>query len=308
MLAQQTPEAPQVEAPAEEIEQGALRLWEAFLESLPRIGVAITFIVAGWILSRLVRSSLRSYWSRNHTESFTRVLSKVVSWIVLGLFVLAAITVTFPSVKPVDLLAGLGFFSIAIGFAFQDILENTLSGVLLLFRQPFQSGDQIKVNGIEGTVEGITIRETRLYTFDGRLVIIPNADVYKSAIVVTTDKDIRRDSFLVGVAYEEDLGNVKSLITNALSSVQGVSSDRPPETLISELGTSTVNLQARFWTKPTQHNVLQVRSEAIDAVKTAMDDAGIEMPCDIVALQATDSFASALHDKGAVTPSGSLAS
>lgn len=93
-----------------------------------------------------------------------------------------ATAVTFPSVKPVDLLAGLGFFSVAVGFAFQDILENTLAGVLLLFRQPFRSGDQIEVKEQSGTVEAITIRETQIRTFDGQLVLVPNRAVYKSVM------------------------------------------------------------------------------------------------------------------------------
>src|SRR5680860_1023983 len=99
---------------------------------------------------------------RNRTASFARVMSKVSGWVLLGLAVMVATAVAFPSVKPVDILAGLGFFSVAVGFAFQDILENTLSGILLLFRQPFESGDQIMVQEQTGTVEAITIRETRI--------------------------------------------------------------------------------------------------------------------------------------------------
>ncbi len=310
MLAQEQteiPDEPSLESPSEEVSDGALRLWESFLEALPRIGIAITFVIAGYLLSRLVRSLLQRQLKRSHGDSFAQVMSKLASWTLFGAFALGAMTVTFPSVKPVDLLAGLGFFSIAIGFAFQDILENTLSGVLLLFREPFTSGDQIEVEGVRGTVEGITIRETRIVTFDGQLVVIPNADVYKNAIKIRTANERRRDSFVVGVAYEEDLDAVCDRVVDALSQVEGVDSEKAPEALVSELGTSTVNIVARFWSDPNQHNVVTVRSDAIKAVKKALDEAGIEMPCDIVALQATDSFASALHDRAEVTPSGSVA-
>lgn len=123
---------------------------------------------------------------RRRTLRFARGLSEVGAWLfVVAVFLIAA-AVTFRSVKPVDLLAGLGFFSVAVGFAFQDILENTLAGMLLLFRQPFRSGDQIDVVGTSGTVEEITIRETRINTYDGELVIIPNRDVYKNIITVHT--------------------------------------------------------------------------------------------------------------------------
>jgi len=297
---------PQVESVSEEVGEGAMRLWESFLEAIPRIGVALTFVLVGWIISRIVRRVLRHTWMRTHTESFARVLSKLVGWFVLAVFVLGAVTVTFPSVQPVDLLAGFGFFSIAIGFAFQDILENTLSGVLLLFREPFKGGDQIEVDGIKGTVEGITIRETRIVTFDGQLVVVPNADVYKNAIVVRTANEMRRDEFVVGVAYESDLETTCELIVETLAGVEGVEQVKPPEALVDNLGASTIDIRARFWTDPHQRNVVEVRSNAITSVKNALDAAEIEMPCQIVALQATSSYAAALHERGEVTPGGSV--
>lgn len=284
-----------VESASEEVEEGALRLWETFLEALPRLGIGATFVFAGWVVARLVRIVLRRHWCRRQTPSFAMVMSKLASWCLLSLFVLAAVTVTFPSVKPVDLLAGFGFFSIAIGFAFQDILENTLSGVLLLFRQPFQGGDQIEVDGIEGVVEAITIRETRLVTFDGQLMVIPNADVYKNAIRVATARERRRDEFVVGVSYDADLDEAQRVIESALARVDGVADEPSPAALIMSLGVSTVDISARFWSDPHQGDLLRTRSRAISGVKTALDDAGIEMPSEIVELEATDSLRRALH-------------
>lgn len=303
----QESESSTVDSPVEEVSDSALRLWESTLEAIPRLGVALTFLVIGWLVARGVRALLHRHWSRNQTESFARVMSKVAGWTVVTLFVLIAVTVTFPSVQPVDLLAGLGFFSIAIGFAFQDILENTLSGMLLLFRQPFQSGDQIRVDGISGTVLGITIRETRIKTFDGQLVVIPNADVYKNAITVLTAEEVRRNEIVVGVAYEADLRETQKVIVEALRSVDGIDVDHEPEALVDGLGASTINIEARFWTDPYQRNLRTVRSAAIVAVKQALDEAGIEMPCDIVALQATESFAAAVNDGATVTPGGAVA-
>ena len=305
-IALQADEDGPVESPTEEISEGALALWESFLEALPRMGVAATFIIAGWLAARVVRSLLARTWRRRHTESFAVVMSKLVSWFILSVFVLAALTVTFPSVKPVDLLAGFGFFSIAIGFAFQDILENTLSGVLLLFREPFRGGDQIEVEGIKGTVQGITIRETRVLTFDGQLVVVPNADVYKNAIIVRTANEHRRDEFAVGVAYEADLEETCALIVDTLASIDGIDDDPGPEALVDQLGASTIDIRARFWSDSSQGNMVNVRSDAITAVKRALDDAGVEMPCQIVALQSTSSFAAALHDAESVTPGGSV--
>jgi small-conductance mechanosensitive channel len=279
---------------------------ESFLEAIPRIGVAIVIILVGYGLSRLLRNVLRRVFCRNRTDSFARVMSKLAGWILFGTFVLAATAAAFPSVKPVDLLAGLGFFSVAVGFAFQDILENTLSGVLLLIRQPFESGDQIEVQGQTGTVEAITIRETRIKTYDGQLVVIPNRDVYKNVIRVQTHFPDRRLSFVAGIAYENDAQTACDVIVEALSGIEGIATDPGPEALINELGVSTVNIEARFWCSPRQHDGRVLLDAAIKAVKTALEAADIEMPADIIALQATPSFKAALQNEGEVTPAGGL--
>lgn len=293
------------ETPTEEITESARGLFDGFVDSLPRLGVAIAIVLAGVLAGRLTRALARRILSRRRAPSFTTVISKILGWTVVILSVLLAITVTFPSVRPVDVLASLGFVSIAVGFAFQDILENLLAGILLLFREPFRSGDQIAVDGFEGTVKRITIRETEIRTFDGRKVLIPNADVYKNALVIQTAYETIRSDFIVGVAYESDLDEARRLIEQTLAGVEGVVAEPRPEALLRELGTSTIRIEARLWCLPDQHDFLMVTDRAIAAVKRAMDEAGIEMPSDIVALQATSSFAAAMRG-GSVTPGGSV--
>ncbi len=290
----------------EQVEDSARSMVESFLEAIPRLGVALVIILIGYGLSRLLRAGLHQYLKRRRTPSFARVMSKLAGWVFFGIAVLSATSAAFPSVKPVDLLAGLGFFSVAVGFAFQDILENTLSGVLLLFRQPFESGDQIQVLEQRGTVEAISIRETRIKTFDGQLVLIPNRDVYKNVIRVQTHYELRRLSFVVGVAYENDAREACGVIGDSLGRVDGISTDPVPEALVRELGVSTVDIEARFWTEPAQHDSLLVMDEAIKSVKEALEAAEIEMPADIIALQATPSFKAAMQGEGDVTPAGGV--
>jgi small-conductance mechanosensitive channel len=292
--------------PDEEISESAKSLWEATVDALPRVGVAAAIILVGWLLARAMRWLLHRRFSRTRTASFARVMSKIASWILVFLVVLVAVAITFPSVKPVDLLAGLGFFSVAVGFAFQDILENTLSGILLLFRQPFRSGDQITVMERSGTVQGITIRETKLVTYDGELVVIPNRDVYKNVIDVHTHHDVHRVSFQVGIAYENDPDEAIEVISTALGRVAGVRSEPSPSAIVSELGVSTVDITAYFWTDARRLDSLATRDTAIREVKAALDRAGVEMPAEIVALQATPSFRAALTGEREVTPGGGV--
>ena len=294
------------EEATQEIADSATGLWATTLDAIPRLGVAVVIIVAGWAASRLVRAGLYRLWTRRQTPSFATVMSKVVGWIVLVVVVLLAIAVTFPSVRPVDILAGLGFFSVAVGFAFQDILENTLAGILLLFRQPFRSGDQITVMERSGTVSNITIRETRLRTYDGELVVIPNRDVYKNVIDVHTHEPLHRVDFTVGIAYENDAAEATRVAVEALETVEGVATTPSPTALVVNLGVSTVDIQAMFWADSQRGDSVRVKDAAIKAVKLHFEAADIEMPADIIALQATPSFKAALQNEAEVTPAGSV--
>ena len=282
-------------------------LLDALTAAVPRLIVALTIVVVGYALSRGLRWLLRRLLQTRRTPSFAAVMSKLAGWILLSFSVVAAIVAVFPSVKPVDMLAGLGFFSVAAGFAFQDILENLLSGLLLILRQPFRSGDQITVGEISGTVQAITIRETRLKTFDGQLVLIPNRDVYKSVITVRTHYPSRRVHFVVGIAYENDATEACSVIQAALAeNVPRLGDEPEPEAVVTQLGVSTVDIEARFWCGPDQHDVVLAMDCAIRAVKTALDEAGIEMPADIIALQATPSLRAAISGEAEVTPGGGV--
>lgn len=292
--------------PEEEIAESAQSLWAQTLDAVPRVGVALAIVFVGWVLARGLRWLLHRRFSKTQTTSFANVMSKIASWIFVFVVILVAVAVTFPSVKPVDLLAGLGFFSVAVGFAFQDILENTLSGILLLFRQPFRAGDQITVMDRSGTVQGITIRETKLTTYDGELVVIPNRDVYKNVIDVHTHHRHHRLEFVVGIAYENDPSEAIEVIQEALSRVEHVRREPAPLAMVSELGVSTVDITVYFWSDAHRLASLTTRDAAIRAVKQALDRAGIEMPATIVALQATPSFGAAVRGDREVTPGGSV--
>ncbi len=282
------------------------RVGDAFTDALPRLALAAALVVIGYLLSRLVRWVLHGVLVRRRTPSFAQVMSMLAGWMVLTTLVLAAVVVVLPSVKPVDLLGGLGFFSVAIGFAFRDILENLLSGVLLLLRQPFRSGDQITVVEQSGTVEAITIRETRIKTFDGQLVLVPNRDVYKNVITVSTHYASRRISFVIGIAYENDAALACEVIERSLAVLERVDQKPAPEALVMDLGASTVDIDVRIWCGPDQHETAVALSRAITTAKNALDEAGIEMPADILALQATPSLKAALQGDAEVTPGGAV--
>lgn len=263
-----------------------------------RIGVAVGIVVVAWLVSRVLRRFLEPRLAARQTPSFGRVVSRLIGWAVVTVAVIVAVTLAAPSVKPVDFIAGLGIFSIALGFAFQDILSNLLAGLLLIIRQPFQQGDQIEIDGFTGTVEGITIRETTLKTFDGQRVIVPNADVYQSAIQVRTAFESRRTSLEIGVGYEDDLDAAETAILEAAGSVEGVLDDPAPQAYLIGLGDNAVLFDLRYWTAPEQADVRWIEHLVFKAVKERLDADGIDMPFPVRTLEAAPSLVEALRAGG----------
>lgn len=260
-----------------------------------RIAVAIGVVVVAYLVSRVLRRVLEPRLAARQTPSFGRVVSRLIGWALVTVAVMFAVTMASPSIKPVDFIAGLGIFSIALGFAFQDILSNLLAGLLLIIRQPFQQGDQIEVNDFTGTVEGITIRETTLKTFDGQRVIVPNADVYQSAIQVRTAFDRRRTSLEIGVGYDDDLGVAETSILDACRSVDGVLDEPEPEAYLVGLGDNAVLFDLRYWTDPHQADVRRIEHLVFRAVKERLDDEGLDMPFPVRTLEAAPSLVAALR-------------
>lgn len=272
----------------------AASMAETVLATLPRLGVAIVVLALLWLVGSVVRRVLEPRLTRLRTPSFGRVFATLVGAAIKLTAVMVAVVITFPSVNVLTMVGGLGVLGIAAGFAFQDILSNLLAGILLIFRQPFVSGDQIEVDGIRGTVEGITIRETRIRSFDGRLVIVPNADVYTKPIEVQTAADHVRSSFVTGVGYDTDLAEARRIVRETLAEVDGVLDDPAPEPYWTEHGSSAVILDVRYWTSSRQAEIRRVQSAVAEALFDAFNDAGIDVPFDIVTLDAAESLAQAL--------------
>ncbi len=289
----------------EELAESAAGVWETVVAALPRVGIACAVLAVFVVAGRLARPLVRRRLCRSRTPSFARVFAKLASSTMTVLGTLLAITIVFPSVRPVDVLTGAGVLTIAAGFAFQDILQNLLAGILLLFRQPFRGGDQVKVGDVVGTVEEINIRETVVKTFDGRRVLIPNASVYTDVISVQTAYGRIRAEFVVGVAYETNMSHAREVASAALAGVAGVLPEPVPEVLYGGLGQSAMQLQVLFWCDASQLEMLRTVDRAIQAVKVTFDREGIEMPTELVALQATASFAAALQGRS-VTPGGNV--
>ncbi len=197
---------------------------------------------------------------------------------ILLLGILVAVTVAFPSMTPARLFSALGIGGVAIGFAFKDIFQNLLAGILLLVRQPFRAGDEISSGPFTGVVESIETRATYIRTYDGQRIIVPNSVVYTEAVTVITAYDLLRSQYDVGIGYGDDISQARAIALEAVAGVEGVLEEPPPDVLLWDLAGSSKNLRVRWWTRPQRATVVQVRDRVLQAVAEALSGAGVDLP------------------------------
>eukprot|EP00913_Durusdinium_trenchii_P013406 g12587.t1 len=268
-----------------EVDVSTASIWETMdnmvdsvVERLPYIVAGVVVFIVFYLLAKLARRLIRKSTEGKDSANVGRVMGRLSQWVLIFAGLLVAVTVIAPSVTPGKLFATLGIGGVAIGFAFKDILQNFMAGILILLREPFKLKDQIISGDFEGTVESIETRATTIKTYDGRRVVIPNSQIYTNPVVVNTAYDCRRSQYDVGVGYGDDLRQAIETTLETVKGVDGVLSDPTPDVLVSELAGSTVNLRARWWTKPDRATVVQVNNEVIASIKEALDDAAIDMP------------------------------
>ena len=250
---------------------------------LPNILVALVILIVFYGLSLLIRHLILRQSHRRGRDNLGEVLGGFIKWMIILLGFLLAATIVLPSLKPADLITGLGVSSVAIGFAFKDILQNWLAGLLILLRQPFDIHDQIEVNGHEGTVQRIETRATIIKTYDGQRIVIPNSQIYTNAVRVITAHTYRRSEYDIGIGYDDDLDLACQLLITAIAKVTQVEAAPEVEVLPWELAPSWVTLRVRWWTHSHKADVNRVHGEVIRIIKITLDNAGIEMPGDSLA-------------------------
>lgn len=249
-----------------------------FIRLIPNIVVALVVIAVFYGLGYLARKLVMRRTTRSQRDNLGDVLGGFVRWVIIVLGFLLGATIVIPSLNPGDLIAGLGVSSVAIGFAFKDILQNWLAGLLILLRQPFETHDQIEVNGYEGTVERIETRATIIKTYDGQRVVIPNSDIYTNALLVKTAHEKRRSQYDVGIGYGDGIEEACEVLRKAVAGVADVEKEPGVEALPWDLAASWVTIRIRWWTHSRRADVVRVHSEVILAVKNALDQAHIDMP------------------------------
>ncbi len=250
---------------------------------LPRLASALILAVIFWLLAKLAAWVVCVVANRTRLDPNLRQLARAVAFYGLWAVGAVAILATF-GFETGGIVAALGISGFILGFAFKDILSHFLAGLMLLLGRQFRIGDQIVVKDQEGTVERIELRALHLRTYDNRLVIIPNAEVFNSIITSNTASPYRRREFVVGIGFEDDIGRALQVALEAVRGTPGVMTEPEPDVLVDELAPSTVNLRVRFFMNSLRADYLKVGSECMRRVKEAFDREGISMPTEIFTL------------------------
>lgn len=264
-------------SPQETLEKTVVSIFHNFIEHLPYLVAGLAVILLAWLMANLLGVLVRKFTGhmRNSLSELFERLTHIGVWM-LGL--LLAAMVIFPGLTPAKALGGLGLASIAIGFAFKEIFENFFAGVLLLWKYPFEKGDFIECESILGKVENISVRMTTIRKTNGELVVIPNSFLFKNAVNVLTDQDLRRITIMTGVAYTEDADRAVTLIEAAVENCKTVDDREPVQVFLHGFGDSSIDIEVTWWTGPTPLDHRRSRGEVVGVVKRTLDDAGIEIP------------------------------
>lgn len=256
------------------------KLVDSLLLALPTIAlglvILLVFFGVAWVAKKVVRAATAR---AGQPEGLQLVLARLVSWGVVVVGVLIALAIIFPTITPASLLSTLGIGGVAIGFAFKDIFQNLLAGVLILLTRPFRIGDQIVSGEHEGQVEDIQVRATLVRTYDNRQIVIPNSELYTNRVTVNTAYPQRRLSVDVGIGYGDNIQHARTIILGAFHDLPGIVTDPKPAVLVTALADFAVLLEVRFWIDPpARRDAVEAQDQVLEAIKNALTEAGVDLP------------------------------
>ncbi len=246
------------------------------VDVVPRMATAVVVLAVFWAVATLVRRMARAVAAHVRDRSVRLLVTQLPYYIVWGMGFVVALDSMGVNLEAAATAFGLG--GVAVGFALKDILSNLVSGMLILAMQPFEIGDQIVIGETEGTVEQIELRATQIRTYDGRLVLVPNGEVFTSRITNNTASPVRRASVYVYLGYKEDYGRALKAILNAVRQVPGVAVTPAPSMRLRDLSPTGLQIEARFWTDSHRTNLMNTASAARIAILRALNDAGVRLP------------------------------
>ena len=259
------------------VETAFARLVESAVDIIPRILAALLVLGLFWGLATGVRALTRLLFRHvvkdRTVENLVRQVSYYTVWL-LGIIVAASAF----GLEPSSLATGLGLTSLALGFALKDILSNFVSGLLILTLRPFQLGDQIIIGETEGSVERIELRATQIRTYDGRRVLVPNAETFTSRVTNNTAAPVRRGKVVCRLSYGIDTDAVSDLLRDATQRTAGVLADPAASVWLIELGQTELLFEVQFWCDSRRSDFIATASKVRKSLIAALRAADVGLP------------------------------
>ena len=260
--------------------------WEAFtgwlvakdggvkwgLQILKFLGIVFIF----WIIARFVRRVVAR--ATELSDRFSELLEQFMVTISFRAVMCIGLLVALGTVgvNVGALLAVIGGASFIIGFALQDTLGNFASGVMLLIYRPFDVGDSVEVGGVNGKIDRVSLVSTTIRTFDNKVVLVPNRNVWGQVITNASASDTRRVDMIFGIGYDDDADKAREILGRIVSNHELVLEEPEPVIQLHELADSSVNFICRPWVNTGDY--WQVHWDVIQKVKAEFDREGISIP------------------------------
>ncbi|GAA0871716.1 hypothetical protein GCM10009117_08620 [Gangjinia marincola] len=270
----------------EEVTTSFENFYHDFIDQLPGIGLALIIIVLGSLIAKVISNFARKrILGRTEDPLMSRFLGQAIKYILIVIAIMIALRAAGLGSIAGGILTAAGASAVVLGFAFKDIGQNFIAGIILAFNRPFNIDNTVEIGENFGKVKALDFRYTKLKTFNGKDVYIPNADVLTKPVTNYTEDGFYRWDFVIGIAYEDNIEGAKKVVLEALRSEPTVIEDDAHENFVieEELATSTVNLKVFFWvdTKDFRKNALVTKGNVVRMVKEALEEAGYYMPADI---------------------------
>lgn len=250
------------------------------VEILPNLLLAILVLIAGYYFSKWIRRITQKIFNKvSANYTINNLFSTFIYITALGIVFFTALSILKLDKAVTSILAGAGILGLALAFAFQDIAANFISGIFISFRKPLHLGDVVSIKNYMGKVVEVNLRDTVIKTFQGKMVIIPNKDVFQNPIENYSMLGKRRLDLTVGVSYSDNLEKAAHITLDALKNLEGLAPEEETTLFYHEFAESSINFTVRLWCNSTEQiDYLRVGHKAIIAIKKSFDEHKISIP------------------------------
>jgi small conductance mechanosensitive channel len=248
----------------------------AVIGFIPRLVVALLFLVFFWLIYRAVRKLVVGSMGKASVDPSIRdMLGWLIKWAIMGFGIVIACNQV--GIQIAALLTGVSIIGLAVGFAAQETLANFIAGIVIFWDKPFKLGDWVQVDGTFGKVQRVTFRSTRILNLDGEVIIIPNTRMLSDKVSNHSTNPFNRVTVCVGIAYKESIADARRVMLALVKDDARVCKTPAPEVVVTELAASSVNLELRIWIEDESIE-RKIKYELLERVKNALDAANIQIP------------------------------